>query len=60
MLAKNGMQSGMGWSVEHALTHSYLEHYLARLRLPRDRLFVTTERATFESWLGRRVDCHVF
>lgn len=49
------MQTGMEWCVDHAATQAYLEHYLTLLDLPRERLFVTTERAAFESWLGRRV-----
>jgi predicted SprT family Zn-dependent metalloprotease len=32
-----------------------LDHYLHRLRLPTDALRVTTDRATFARWLGRRV-----
>jgi predicted SprT family Zn-dependent metalloprotease len=36
-------------------THKWVEHYLTVLDLPADRLRVTTVRATFERWLGRRV-----
>lgn len=36
-------------------TLSLLNHYLSRLALPSERLRVTTERATFARWLGRRI-----
>ncbi len=36
-------------------TLRWVEHYLCVLGLPTDRLRVTTTRATFEAWLGRRV-----
>lgn len=36
-------------------TLRWVEHYLDLLELPRDRLRVTTIRATFERWLGRRI-----
>jgi hypothetical protein len=45
----------MGWLVDHEETRELLERYVAHLRLPIDRLRVTTERRVFESWLGRRV-----
>lgn len=45
----------MGCRVDHVETQRHLEHYMALLDLPRDRLFVTTERSIFESWLGRRL-----
>jgi hypothetical protein len=45
----------VGWQVEHPETQRYLEHYLGRLRLPSDNLRVTTERRTYEHWLGRKV-----
>lgn len=45
----------MGWRVDHHETRTHLERYTALLRLPVDRLRVTTERRVFESWLGRRV-----
>lgn len=32
-----------------------LEHYLRRLQVPTDALRVTTDRAAFARWLGRRV-----
>lgn len=37
-------------------TLELLARYLTRLDLPTDRLWVTTERATFAGWLGRRID----
>ena len=55
MLAEDRVQARMSWCVDHAETQIHLERYLTRLDLPRDRLFVTTERASFESWLGRRL-----
>lgn len=55
MLEKDRLPSGVAWSVDHAETQAHLEHYLVRLALPRDRLFVTTDRSTFELWLGRRL-----
>jgi hypothetical protein len=55
MPVEDKMQSGMGWCVDHAETQAYLEHYLALLQLPREHLFVTTKRAVFEAWLGRRL-----
>jgi hypothetical protein len=45
----------MGWLVDHEETRELLERYVAHLRLPTDRLRVTTERRVFESWLGRRI-----
>jgi hypothetical protein len=46
---------GVSWLVEHEPTWLLLERYIAILELPTDRLWVTTERAEFERWLGRRV-----
>lgn len=40
--------------VDHEATVRILHHYIERLGLPTDRLRVTTERATFAQWLGRR------
>jgi predicted SprT family Zn-dependent metalloprotease len=37
-----------------AETIDLIERYALILRLPTDRLHVTTERSTFERWLGRR------
>lgn len=45
----------MAWHVDHEETRAHLEHYLARLDLPADRLQVTTERRVFEGWIGRRL-----
>ena len=45
----------MGWQVEHAETQQHLERYLGRLELPTDMLRVTTDRRTYEGWLGRRI-----
>jgi hypothetical protein len=45
----------VGWQVEDAETRDHLRRYIALLALPGDRLRVTTERAVFESWLGRPV-----
>jgi predicted SprT family Zn-dependent metalloprotease len=36
-------------------TLDLLRHYLSRLQLPSEHLRVTTDRQTFERWLGRRV-----
>ncbi|CAA9543238.1 MAG: hypothetical protein AVDCRST_MAG49-1070 [uncultured Thermomicrobiales bacterium] len=36
-------------------TRDLVERYVARLALPTDRLRVTTDRAAFARWLGRRV-----
>jgi hypothetical protein len=41
--------------VEHAETRELLQRYITLLDLPVDRLKVTTERAVFETWLGRRI-----
>lgn len=41
--------------IRDAETLGWVEHYLRVLELPADRLRVTTSRATFEGWLGRRV-----
>lgn len=45
----------LGWQVDHAETRALLAHYITLLDLPTDRLRVTTDRRTFEGWLGRRV-----
>jgi hypothetical protein len=45
----------VSWHVEHEPTRALLACYIARLELPEERLRVTTERAEFERWLGRRV-----
>ncbi len=50
-----GRDDFVDWRVDHAETRALLERYLAVLDLPVDRLRVTTERAVFEQWLGRRV-----
>jgi predicted SprT family Zn-dependent metalloprotease len=34
-------------------------HYVARLALPVDRLWITTNRRQFERWLGRRVQASI-
>ncbi|MBA3414112.1 MAG: hypothetical protein H0U10_02665 [Chloroflexia bacterium] len=36
-----------------------LRRYLGRLSLPSDRLRVTTDRAVFAGWVGRRVDAAI-
>ena len=41
--------------VQDAETRALLRRYVAILALPTDRLRVTTDRAVFASWLGRRV-----
>jgi hypothetical protein len=41
--------------VEDEPTQILFQRYIALLDLPVDRLQVTTERAEFERWLGRRV-----
>jgi predicted SprT family Zn-dependent metalloprotease len=41
--------------VEDEETRLLLERYVARLGIPVDCLRVTTDRATFAGWLGRRV-----
>lgn len=41
--------------VEDAETVRLVHRYVRRLHLPSDRLRVTTDRATFAAWLGRRV-----
>jgi ribosomal protein L37AE/L43A len=41
--------------VAHAETRELLQRYISLLDLPVDRLRVTTDRAVFEGWLGRRV-----
>lgn len=45
----------MQLDVRDAETLRWVEHYLCILELPTDRLRVTTSRAAFEAWLGRRV-----
>jgi predicted SprT family Zn-dependent metalloprotease len=45
----------VSWQVDHEETRELFERYVALLELPTDRLRVTTERRTFETWLGRRV-----
>lgn len=37
------------------LVRPLVEHYIARLALPTERLWVTTDRAVFGGWLGRRI-----
>lgn len=41
--------------VQDDATLDLLRRYVALLRLPTDRLWVTTDRTTFVAWLGRRV-----
>ncbi|MCC6314363.1 MAG: hypothetical protein IT337_10160 [Thermomicrobiales bacterium] len=41
--------------VDHPETARLIEIYLDRLDLPRERLRVTTSRATYGQWLGRRI-----
>lgn len=41
--------------IHDAETERLLDLYLERLALPTDRLRATTDRKTFERWLGRRV-----
>jgi predicted SprT family Zn-dependent metalloprotease len=41
--------------VDEAEVRAHLDRYIALLALPTDRLSVTTNRAEFERWLGRRV-----
>ena len=48
-----GLPDRLDVTDEETLRH--LATYVARLRLPTDRLAVTTDRATFARWLGRRV-----
>ena len=45
----------MTFDVSDPETERLLRRYLVRLALPTDRLRVTTDRRTFERWLGRRV-----
>lgn len=40
--------------VDHPETIRLLAHYVSRLSLPTDRLRVTTSRAAYARWLGRR------
>ncbi len=40
--------------VDHDETMRLLQQYVARLALPTDRMRVTTSRATYARWLGRR------
>ena len=35
-----------------------VEHYLRRLRLPTDDLWVTDDRTVYAGWLGRRIPAH--
>lgn len=41
--------------VDHAETRELMQRYIRLLGLPVDRLRVTTDRAVFQEWLGRRV-----
>jgi hypothetical protein len=43
------------WDIDDTETSRLLDHYVAQLALPVDRLRVTTDRRVFESWLGRKV-----
>lgn len=45
----------MVWDVRDAETESHLKRYLSLLELEGYPLWVTTERRTFEQWLGRKV-----
>ncbi len=45
--------------VDHPETLRLLGRYLERLALPTDRLKVTTDRAVFAGWIGRRVDASI-
>ena len=45
----------MVWDVRDAETDSHLQRYLNLLDLDGHALSVTTERRTFEEWLGRKV-----
>ena len=40
-------------------TVALVNRYVTRLRLPTERLLVTTDRSTFAGWLGRRVDASI-
>jgi hypothetical protein len=42
-----------------AETIALVRRYVGILRLPADRLQVTTERAIFERWLGRRIEAGI-
>jgi ribosomal protein L37AE/L43A len=52
---RRGSATILSWHVDHAETRAHLERYIDRLALPTGQLRVTTERAVFERWLGRRV-----
>jgi hypothetical protein len=43
------------WDVRDSETHAHLQRYLRLLDLEDQTLWVTTERRTFEQWLGRKV-----
>ncbi|MCA9877853.1 MAG: hypothetical protein KC442_08725 [Thermomicrobiales bacterium] len=43
------------WDVHDAETDTHLQRYLSDLDLGGHTLWVTTERRTFEQWLGRKV-----
>lgn len=45
----------MVWDVRDAETDAHLQRYLSLLDLGGHVLWVTTERRTFEQWLGRKV-----
>ena len=45
--------------VDHPETVRLLRHYLARLEIPTDQLKVSTDRAVFAAWLGRRIDASI-
>lgn len=45
----------MRWHTSDPETQWHLEQYIQLLNLPTEHLWVTTERRTFETWLGRRV-----
>ena len=48
-------EQGVVWDVRDAETDAYLQRYLSLLDLGGQTLWVTTERRTFEQWLGRKV-----
>lgn len=45
----------MAWDIRDAETAAHLERYLSLLNLEAYPLWVTTERQTFDTWLGRKV-----
>lgn len=45
----------MNLEIDDPETLNHFRHYIQMLRLPVDRLRATTDRSTFEGWLGRRV-----